>query len=84
VQVKLVNYKTKFNTCDDDLPHFVMLLGVMLMVKIGISDHQQKALMTGSDGLTDTYITCLIRGIASEEGLAAVHHLQVGEGVGGA
>ena len=26
---------------DDDLPHFIMLLGEMLMVKIGVSDHQQ-------------------------------------------
>jgi hypothetical protein len=27
----------------DDLPHFIMLLGGMLMVKIGVSDHQQHA-----------------------------------------
>jgi hypothetical protein len=27
--------------CDDDLPRFIMLLDVMLVVKIGVSDHQQ-------------------------------------------
>jgi hypothetical protein len=27
--------------CDDDLPHFIMLLGGMLMVKTGVSDHPQ-------------------------------------------
>jgi hypothetical protein len=27
--------------CDNDLPHFIMLLGEILMVKIGVSDHQQ-------------------------------------------
>ena len=26
---------------DDDLPHCIMLLGGMLMVKTGVSDHQQ-------------------------------------------
>ena len=26
---------------DDDLPHFIMLLGGILMVKIGVSDYQQ-------------------------------------------
>jgi hypothetical protein len=25
---------------DDDLPHFIMLLGEMLMVKTGVSDRQ--------------------------------------------
>jgi hypothetical protein len=28
------------NTCDDDLPHFVIFLGGMLMVKMGVSDRQ--------------------------------------------
>ena len=26
---------------DDDLPHFIMLLGGMLIIKMGVSDHQQ-------------------------------------------
>ena len=40
-QVELGEIETKFYTCDDDLPHFIMLLGGMLMVKMGVSDRQQ-------------------------------------------
>ena len=40
-QVELGKIKTKFYTCDDDLPHVTMILGEMLMVKMGVSDHQQ-------------------------------------------
>ena len=40
-QVELGEIETKFYTCDVDLPYFAILLGGMLMVKMGVSDRQQ-------------------------------------------
>ena len=39
-QVELGELLIKFYTSDDDLRHFTMLLGKILMVKMGVSDHQ--------------------------------------------
>jgi hypothetical protein len=39
-QVELGEFETKCNTCDDDLPHFIMLLGGILMVKTSVKDRQ--------------------------------------------
>jgi hypothetical protein len=41
VQVELGEIISKFSTCDDDLPYFILLFGEILMVLMGASDHQQ-------------------------------------------
>ena len=41
--MELGELSAKFYTCDDGLPHFAMLLGGMLMVKMGVSDRQHSA-----------------------------------------
>ena len=33
--------KIKTYTCDDDFPNFILVLGEMLMVKMGVRDRQQ-------------------------------------------
>ena len=39
--MELGELQSKSYTCDDDFPNFILFLGEMLMVKIGVSDHQQ-------------------------------------------
>jgi hypothetical protein len=41
VQVELGEIISKFSTCDDDFPYFILLFGEILMVLMGVSDHQQ-------------------------------------------
>ena len=38
VQVELGELQKNPYTCDDDFPHFIKLLGEMLMVKMSVSD----------------------------------------------